>query len=306
MIVSRIFSPEKSHLENYMITSAYRFTQSFVRQFAPIMPMKEVSTRLAQESVIVKKAEDEMAKYLQNREETIGSLSKIFEFIDNRPDIERFPTDGNGASLLEKHRMRFWRSDSMRPRDIGKLAQRTLNEMVKKDPSPGIAIELGCGNSGLVVELLKRNWTVVALDSSPHALNHLATRIHSLNLNDIAEKRLTYALQNMEDYEFPKNVNLVFGKNSFPFSKAEKFERLWDKIHGALKPDGYIGGNLWTCPRNQELEISQRQNASAWFADEPMTRAFLKDKDYDIVLLRQEGELLERSGNAIEFIGRKR
>lgn len=313
-------------------------------EFGPAISMKEVSSRLVQESLKVQEVAFAMEGDLQKQKEerACNGLSKVLSFlkemekeeklskicrkmaegkkgdletrkmIDQMIDLyaqeeedERNAISQEGT-LLEQHMMKFWRSHSRNPRAIGELAQRALDEVLKKDPSPGLAVELGCGNSGLVIELLKKNWAVVALDSSSDALKCLAKQINSIGLGTIAEKKLTYACEPMEEYKLPKDVSLNFGENSFHYSKVDNFERLWDRIHGSLKIDGCVGGNLWTCPLDQRLKTADRENGSVWYADIQMTKALLKDKGYDVVLLLQKGGWKDRSGGKIEFIGRKR
>ncbi len=323
-----------------MIRLGRRVAENFVGQFGPAIPMKEVTSRLALEALKVQGAASAMEGHLQNqkRERANNGLNEVFSFFKEMEKEEKLfkvcqrIAEGKGAdpetrkmidqiiqdeedernpiaqgTLFEQHIMKFWRSFSRNPRDIGKLAQKALDEVLKKDPSPGLAVELGCGNSGLVIELLKKNWTVIALDSSPDALKCLAKQVHSVGLKEIADKRLTYAFEPMEDYNFPKNVSLVFGENSFPYSKADKFERLWGRIHGSLKTGGCVGGNFWVLPLNQEKETTQRQNGSVWYADKQMTRALLNNNAYDTAFLQQKGGWGKSSSNGrVEFIGRKR
>ena len=95
-----------------------------------------------------------------------------------------------------------------------------LDKFELEHVEPGLAVDLGCGNSFLVSELLKRGWEVIAIDNSIEALGRLAKRIE----RTIPEKRnnLTYIISDIETCPIPNGVRFLVAKDSLPYSNPLK------------------------------------------------------------------------------------
>ena len=96
-------------------------------------------------------------------------------------------------------------------------------------PTPGaLAIDLGCGDGRDIVELLRRGWRVVAVDSEPEALRQLAAR------NLPGAERITPITARLEEVPMPLGVQLVNSSFAMPLCEPEAFRTLWARIREAL------------------------------------------------------------------------
>lgn len=127
----------------------------------------------------------------------------------------------------------------------------------------GFAVDLACGEGRDTVELLRRGWTVLAIDSEPLALAWLEKR------DDLVGRdRLETRLAAMEDTGLPP-ADLVNASFALPFCPPERFETLWERITGALGTGGRFAGQIfgpdddWADPG---LTILDRPAVEALFA----------------------------------------
>ncbi len=108
-------------------------------------------------------------------------------------------------------------------------------------PADALAVDLGCGDGRDVVEILRRGWSVVAVDAEPEALRQLAARGLPGTITPIAGR--------MEDVPLPIGVQLVNSSFAMPLCEPEKFHALWERIREALPPGGRFSGQ-WYGPRD--------------------------------------------------------
>ncbi len=104
---------------------------------------------------------------------------------------------------------------------------------------PGMAVDLGCGDGRDTVEILRQNWTVLAIDREPDAIARLLSRS---NLNTW---QLTTQTLGFEELQLPKSVNLINASFSLPFCLPEAFPNLWNKIFNSLVTGGRFCGHLF-------------------------------------------------------------
>ena len=106
-----------------------------------------------------------------------------------------------------------------------------------------LAIDLGCGDGRDVIEMLRRGWHVVAVDSEPEALRQLQAR-------DLPEGHdLTPVLARFEEVPLPLGVRLVNSSFAMPLCEPDAFHRLWERIREALPPGGRFSGQ-WYGPKD--------------------------------------------------------
>ncbi len=106
-----------------------------------------------------------------------------------------------------------------------------------------LAIDLGCGDGRDVVEMLRRGWQVVAVDSEPEALRQLQAR-------ELPEGHaLTPVLARLEEVPLPLGVRLVNSSFAMPLCEPVAFRRLWERIAEALPPGGRFSGQ-WYGPND--------------------------------------------------------
>lgn len=108
-------------------------------------------------------------------------------------------------------------------------------------PADALAIDLGCGDGRDVVEILRRGWSVVAVDAEPEALRQLAARELAGNVTPI--------LARVEDVPLPIGVQLVNSSFAMPLCEPEKFHGLWERIREELPSGGRFSGQ-WYGPRD--------------------------------------------------------
>lgn len=101
------------------------------------------------------------------------------------------------------------------------------------------AVDLGCGNGRDTVELLRRNWLVLAVDGEPEAIAQLQ------QLPDIDSSQLETRIQPFENLTLPTNVDLINASFCLPFCPPDRFQILWRKIVTSLRPGGRFCGHLF-------------------------------------------------------------
>jgi SAM-dependent methyltransferase len=110
-------------------------------------------------------------------------------------------------------------------------------------PTGSLAIDLGCGDGRDIVEILRRGWSVVAVDAEPQALSKLAERRLP------GSERITPIVSRMEDVPLPLGVRLVNASFAMPLCEPERFHELWSRIVDALPVGGRFSGQ-WYGPRD--------------------------------------------------------
>jgi len=105
--------------------------------------------------------------------------------------------------------------------------------------APRFAVDLGCGDGRDTIELLRRGWSVLAIDAEPAAIAGLEKR------QDLPTgARLSCVCQRFEDAAWPE-ADLVNASFSLPLCPPERFGELWSRIVGSLKPGGRFAGQLY-------------------------------------------------------------
>jgi tellurite methyltransferase len=110
-------------------------------------------------------------------------------------------------------------------------------------PPDALVIDLGCGDGRDVVEMLRRNWRVIAVDAEPEALRRLQER----PLPDDSD--LTTVNARLEDVPIPLGIHLVNSSFAMPLCEPAAFLRTWARIREALPSGGRFSGQ-WYGPRD--------------------------------------------------------
>lgn len=103
----------------------------------------------------------------------------------------------------------------------------------------GDAVDLGCGDGRDTVELLRRNWRVLAIDGEPEAIFRLRQR------SDVNRTYLEVRVQTFEALTLPPSVDLINASFCLPFCPPEHFVELWEEIVNALRTGGRFCGHLF-------------------------------------------------------------
>jgi SAM-dependent methyltransferase len=120
----------------------------------------------------------------------------------------------------------------------GRPPRRTLVFALDRFATPGFAVDLGCGEGRDTVELLRRGWSVLAIDTEAAALARLAARA---DLPKAA--RLETRAARFEDATWPE-ADLVNASFTLFFGQPASFPALWRKIVASLKRGGRFAGQL--------------------------------------------------------------
>ncbi|MBM3648162.1 MAG: class I SAM-dependent methyltransferase [Alphaproteobacteria bacterium] len=113
-------------------------------------------------------------------------------------------------------------------------------------PLKALAVDLGCGDGRDVIEMLRRRWRVVAVDSEPEALRQLQARALPEGIE------LTPIVARFEEVPLPLGISLVNSSFAMPLCEPDAFRRLWSRIREALPAGGRFSGQ-WYGPRDSWL-----------------------------------------------------
>lgn len=101
------------------------------------------------------------------------------------------------------------------------------------------AVEIGFGAGTDTLELLRRGWSVVAMDQQEVAARFLERRVPPR-----WRPRLTTLIAPMERFEVPP-ADLVYASFSLPFCEPDQFPALWSSIRRSVRPRGHFVGQLF-------------------------------------------------------------
>jgi len=105
--------------------------------------------------------------------------------------------------------------------------------------TPRFAVDLGCGDGRDTIELLRRGWSVLAIDAEAAALSRLQSRA------DLPGGAQLFCLcRRFEDAAWP-TADLVNASFSLPLCPPDRFPELWRRILASLKPSGRFCGQLY-------------------------------------------------------------
>lgn len=126
---------------------------------------------------------------------------------------------------------------------LGKGARDTLvaalDSFEEEGFTNGFAVDLAAGEGRDSLELLARNWRVLATDNHPEAFSYLWARVPE-NL----KPQLTTREENFCDMKLP-NCDLVNASFALPFCEPRHFKALWNKIVASIRPGGRFAGQFF-------------------------------------------------------------
>jgi len=114
---------------------------------------------------------------------------------------------------------------------------------LKQNNADKIAIDLGCGVGHETLELLKKGYRVIAIDSQPQAFDYMK-QLPNLQQFQSQLKTKVSSFENLNFAELPE-VDMIVASFSLPFMKPDDFNRVWTQVKGKIKPGGYFVGNFF-------------------------------------------------------------
>ena len=103
----------------------------------------------------------------------------------------------------------------------------------------GLAVDIGAGEGRDTLELLGRQWRVVATDSHPDAFALLLPRVPEAQRSLLTTVPVDFA----ETEVLP--CDLVNASFALPFCEPDHFPGLWSRIVAAIRPGGRFAGQFF-------------------------------------------------------------
>ncbi|HMS33407.1 MAG TPA: DinB family protein [Ignavibacteria bacterium] len=214
--------------------------------------------------------------------EQVGPWTKYLPFLKKKFISE--------IKTAEDERVHDWSSyyknkSNLVPRDT---LLKALEIFEKEKPSDEqlFAIDLGCGHGADTLELLKRNWKVLAIDNSDEGLAILEDSI-------IPSRKCNFRKVNMsfEDLKLMK-CNLLNASYSLPFCKPEFFSRMMKEIDSSILKGGRFSGNFFgkndSWSGNKNMTFHTKEELLNYFRNFEME--YLEEKDEDGVTASGESK----------------
>jgi membrane dipeptidase len=142
-------------------------------------------------------------------------------------------THGNWLRVLGQTWRRFGRYLDC----AGDDARPTLLDALDRFDRPGLAVDLGAGTGRDTAELLRRGWSVIAIDREREAIERVLALVGG------PSPRLETHAASFTDVAWPA-VDLVNASYALYLSSPEWFDELWERIVGSLRPGGRFCGQL--------------------------------------------------------------
>lgn len=223
-------------------------------------------------------------------------VAKVYQEIEKESKAWRGGNEKINMPLPEmsfgcSNRMEWW----------GKFAQEvgvssvphTLEWVINRmkdhpNTSSRIALDVGCGNSGSAIYLLKCGWKVISVDNSPGVIKTFTSSINKINPKWLETKQLIVVQEALERFDtLMHKVDLVVASHSLEYCNPQKIKTIWSNLYQFIKPGGYILADLPLknlVKKAHPKMLETLQEMGQWFPEnEGVVKDLLKDKDYSVV-----------------------
>ena len=151
-----------------------------------------------------------------------------------------------------------------------------------RDPASLAAVDLGCGSGRDTIEILRRGWSVLAIDAESSAIDALKAR------PDMPPKaRLTTMVHRFETADW-STVDLVNSSFALPLCPPDTFPEMWRRIRASLRPGGRVScqlyGNRDSWAGDPTITFLDRVTVDAMLAD--LTVEHFREEEDDSVTPR--------------------
>lgn len=152
------------------------------------------------------------------------------------------PGSGSGPDASDRDWKTYYEKTRGRPpRETVLFALDRFDSEPAPEGRRRFAVELGCGTGRDTIEILRRGWRVLAIDSEAEAIAGLTARP---DLPEDARERLETRVARMEDADWPE-ADLLVSSFALPLCPAGRFPDLWQRIHDRTVPGGRFAGQLY-------------------------------------------------------------
>ena len=136
-----------------------------------------------------------------------------------------------------------------------------------KEEAVGHAVDLGCGNGRDTIELLRRGWSVLAIDAQSSAIESLRNRPELKELKTILVTKVAH----FENAAW-SGADLVNSSFALPLCRKTDFLKIWQRIFNSLRTGGRFSGQLygdrdeWAGnPTNSHFTLAELQKLTATY-----------------------------------------
>jgi membrane dipeptidase len=143
-------------------------------------------------------------------------------------------THGNWLRVLGQTWRRWGRYFDM----AGDDPRPTLLKALEGFAAPGLAVDLGAGTGRDTAELLRRGWSVIAIDGEREAIDRLVELVGG------PSPRLDTRIARFEDETWPA-CDLVNASYALPLASPDAFDALWSRVVDSLRPGGRFSGQIF-------------------------------------------------------------
>ncbi len=144
-----------------------------------------------------------------------------------------------------------------------------------------VAVDLGCGDGTEALELLRRGWTVLAVDGSPEGIARLRESVPPTD-----RERLSTRVAPFSEVELPTS-DLVYAGLSLPFCDPREFDEVWRQVTSAIRPDGLFAGHFFgphdTWSGTPDMNFHTRAEIEALLGDFEVVGFREQDEDGEAV-----------------------
>jgi SAM-dependent methyltransferase len=139
------------------------------------------------------------------------------------------------------------------------------------------AVDLGCGHGADTLELLKRNWKVLAIDSSPEGLAILDECVIPSRKRNFRKMEMSF-----ENLKLMR-CDLLNASYSIPFCIPEFFSSMWTEIDNSILKNGRFAGNFFgkndSWANNEKMTFLSKEEVINLFKNYEIE--YLDEKDED-------------------------
>ncbi len=142
----------------------------------------------------------------------------------------------NKTKRTEDWRQYYQRTGRRQPRE-------TLLDALSRFESEnrlGQAVDLGCGGGRDTIEILRRGWSVLAVDAQAAAMEALLARPELAEFGSRPETQIA----RFEEACWPP-ADLINSSFALPLCPKADFLVVWQRIHDSLTPGGRFSGQLF-------------------------------------------------------------
>jgi SAM-dependent methyltransferase len=146
---------------------------------------------------------------------------------------------------------------------------------------PLTAIDLGSGDGAETLELLRRGWTVFAVDGSSDGIARLRESVPPADL-----PRLTTLVAPFTGLSLPP-ADLVYAGLSLPFCDPRDFDVVWETVTSAVRPNGFFVGHFFgqhdTWADKRDMNFHAREDVEALLSGFEIAQLREQDEDGEAV-----------------------